>query len=217
MALQKTEAIILRRQEVRETSLLIVAYSRHLGKVLGLLKGVRGARAAVPWYLEPMTLQALVLYERRRSPYCLISSCDLMDAFDPLRRDLAKLCFASFCLDLVDAMTETQDPHPEIFESLLSCLRAMGEGADPKSMARSLEVKLLKASGLLPELASLSLSPGARLSMQQILQTPAERIGSVRLNAAVEGELRGLCEGHIRRALDRELKSRLFLQAVGLS
>ena len=47
MSLQKTEAILLRRQEVRETSLMLVAFSRQLGKVQGLVKGVRGARAAL--------------------------------------------------------------------------------------------------------------------------------------------------------------------------
>ena len=88
--MQKTEAIILRRQEIRETSLILIAFTRDLGKIHGLVKGVRGARAAVPWYLEPLTRQAIVVYERRRSAISLISSFDLMDAFDPIRRDLTK-------------------------------------------------------------------------------------------------------------------------------
>ena len=216
MSLQKTEAIVLRRQEVRETSLMLVAFSRDLGKIQGLVKGVRGARAAVPWYLEPLTLQAVVLYERRRSPVCLISACDLIDAFDPIRRDLARLAYAGFCLDCVDAMTETGDPHPEIFQLLLNNLRALEEGVDPRSAARFLEAHLLRISGLLPPLDSLPVSPGAKLSLQQILQTPRAEKKRPLLVRAVEEELRGLFQRLLRNAMERELKSRIFLQAMGL-
>ncbi len=216
MSLQKTEAIVLRRQEVRETSLLLVAFSRDLGKIHGLVKGVRGARAAVPWYLEPLTLQAMVLYERRRSPVCLISACDLLDAFDPIRRDLTRLAYAGFCMDCVEAMTENGDPHPEIFHLLLGSLRALGDGADPRSTARFLEAHLLKASGLLPPPDSLPLSAGGKLSLQQILQTSLAEKKRPPLVRAVEEELRALFHRFLRSAMERELKSRIFLAALGL-
>ncbi len=162
MAMHKTEAIILRRQEIRETSLILIAFSRDLGKFHGLVKGVRGARAAVPWFLEPLTLQSVVLYERRRSPLALVSVFDLLDPFDSIRRDLTRTAYASFCLDLIDAMTENNDPHPEIFEGLLATLKALGEGADPRSVVRYLEAHLLNANGLLPAAGGLGLSPAAR-------------------------------------------------------
>ena len=216
MALQKTEAILLRRQEVRETSLMLVAFSRDLGKFHGLVKGVRGARAAVPWFLEPLTLQSVILYERRRSPWVLVSAFDLLDPFDAVRRDLVRTAYAGFCLDLTDAMTETGDPHPEIFELLLAALRGLGQGADPRSMARCLEVRLLSASGLLPEADALGLTPGAALSLQQILQTPLERINRLRLARPVEEELRVTSQRRLHGVLNRELKSRNFLQALGL-
>ena len=216
MAIQKTEAILLRRQEVRETSLILIAMTRDFGKIHGLVKGVRGARAAVPWYLEPLTLQAIVLYERRRSSVALISAFDLIDAFDPIRRDLAKISYASLFLDLVDGMTETGDPHPEIFDLLLHTLQALASTIDPRSLARSFEAHLLSLSGLLPDGISLNLSLGSKMSLQQILQTPLDRLGRVRLSRAVEAELRGVLESFLTRALDRQLKSRIFLQALSL-
>ena len=139
MAIQKTEAIILRRQEIRETSLILIAFTRDLGKIQGLVKGVRGGRVAVPWYLEPMTFQSLVLYERRRSPWVLVSACDLLHAFDPIRRDLVRTAYASLFLDLVDMMTEIGDPHPEIFFLLQAGLKALENGADPRCAARFLK------------------------------------------------------------------------------
>ena len=222
MSIQKTQAIILRRQEVRETSLLLIAFSRDLGKIQGLIKGVRGGRSAVPWYIEPLTLQSLVLYERRRSPVALVSHCDLIDPFDGVRRDLTRLSYASYCLDLVDTMTENGDPHPEIFQLLLGALKALEGGAEPKTTARFLEAHLLKASGLLPEAESLGLSAGGNMSLQQILQTSfegtyaAEKMTRLRLARPVEEELRRLFQGLLCHVLDRGLKSQLFLQALAL-
>jgi hypothetical protein len=115
-------------------------------------------------------------------------------------------------------MTESSDPHPEIFELLLSTLRGLASEGDPRSAVRYLEAHLLKVSGLLPEIGSMGLSPGARLSLQQILRQEGgdEGIRRLRLARAVEEELRGVFQRLVNGALDRELKSQLFLQSVGL-
>lgn len=215
MAIQKTEGILLKRQEIRETSLLIVAFTRDMGKIQGLIKGVRGPVGAIGGYLEPLTLHAMVLYERRRSPWSLVSGCDLIDAFDPIRRDLTRLSYASFCLDAVDAVTENGDPHPEIFHLLLSVLKALEGGADCRSAARALEAHLLRAIGVLPDLDSLALSPGGRLSLRQILQSP-DAVGRLRLSRGVEEELRRALQGLFHGVVERELRSRAFLSALGL-
>ena len=215
MAIQKTEAIVLRRKEVRETSLMLTAFSRHLGKFQGLVKGVRGGRAAVPWYLEPLTLQSVVLYERRRSPWVLVSACDLLDAFEPIRHDLARTAHALYGLDLVDAMTGVGDAHPEIFELLLSFLRGLeSPEGDPASLARFLEIHLLRVSGLLPKAEALALPPQAKEEFRRILITPFAQAPALRLTSENELPLRRILQGLVRRALERELRSRNFLQEI---
>ena len=78
------------------------------------------------------------------------------------------------------------------------------------------ETRLLRVSGVLPDPESLPLSSGARLSLQQILKASSDQIVRLRLGHAVEGELGGLLQGLFRNVLDRELKSRTFLYALGL-
>ena len=215
MAIQKTEAIILRRQEVRETSLMLTAFSRHLGKFQGLVKGVRGGRAAVPWYLEPLTLQSVVLYERRRSPWVLVSTCDLLDGFEPIRHDLVRTATATYGLDLVDAMTGVGDAQPEIFELLLSFLRGLeSPEADPSSLTRFLEIHLLRASGLLPRVEALALSLQAKEEFRKVLNTPFSQVAALRLESQSEPALRRILQGLVRRALERELRSSNFLQEI---
>lgn len=195
---------------------MLTCFTRDLGKVQGLAKGVRGARAAVPWLMEPLTLQHLVVYERRRSPWALIGSCDLVDGFVPLRRDLEKTAYALLFLDLVEAMTEVRDPHPEIFELLFAALRALGESPDPRAVARFLEARLLQTCGHLPETRALTLSAPGRAALDRVLQRPLTQPGSVPLTEAEEEELRRLFLGLFHRVLERELKTRMFLHSVGL-
>lgn len=215
--MQKTEAIILRRQEVRETSLLLVAFSRELGKFQGLLKGVRGARAAVPWYPEPLTLQAVVLYERRRSPWALVSSCDLLDPFEPLRRDLTRLAYATYLLDLVDGMTGLRDPHPETFDLLLCTLRGMAApAADVPSLVRCAEAQVLQQIGLLPDVNALAISPAAKENLRRMVAAAPAQLTGLRLRPPVEAELRRLHQALIRRAMERDLRTLGFLHSIGL-
>lgn len=212
--IQKTDGIVLRRQEIRETSLVLTVFTPHLGKIQGLVKGVRGARAAVPWYLEPLTLQSMVLYERRHSAWALISSFDLIDAFDPIRRDFSRTAYAAYGLDLVDALTGVNDSHPEIFDLLLKFLRALGGPQESNWLVRALEARLLKMSGLLPQPGALSLSAAAKTVLEGLLQTPLPQALSV--PATVEREIRLKLQSLLHGVLERDLKSRSFLQSVSL-
>ena len=217
MAIQKAEAIILRRQEVRETSLMLTGFSRHLGKFQGLVKGVRGGRAAVPWYLEPLTLQSVILYERRRSPWVLVSACDLLHGFEPIRRDLTLTAYATYCLDLVDSMTGVQDPHPEIFDALLAVLKGLeSPEADPAALSRYLEIHLLRASGLLPKSEALPVPPAVKEAFRKLLNTPFSQAASLCLQRETELPLRRLLQGWVRHALERDLRSWSFLLSLGL-
>lgn len=216
MAIHKTEAVILRRQEVRETSVVLTAYSRHLGKFQGLVKGARGARSAVPWCLEPVTLQSIILYERRRSPWALVTGCDLLEPFDAIRRDLNRTAYASFCLEMVEAMTGAGDPSAELYELLVGVLRVLEAGGPPRRLARLLEARLLRVCGLLPDLNSLALGAEPKALLQQLLSTPLGAVAGIQATPAAEEGLRRFLQGLCRNVLQRELKSRAFLYSIGL-
>ena len=195
---------------------MLTAYTRNLGKVQGLIKGVRGARAAVPWYLEPLTLQAMVLYERRRSPWALISSCDLLDAFDPVRRDFDRTAYAAYALELVESMTGLNDPHPEIFHLLRRVLTGLGRSAHPAALLRYLELHLLQLSGFLPDPGRIPLSVESREALEGLLRSSPDAAADRTWTPAVEADLRQKLQGLLRRTLEQELKSHRFLVGTGL-
>ena len=79
MAIQKTDALLLRKKDLRETSLILSFFTRDFGKINGVLKGVRGSRArgnANPLYFS---LDQIVFYEKKKSDLFIISQCDTQE------------------------------------------------------------------------------------------------------------------------------------------
>ena len=154
MAIQKTDAIVLRRQDVRETSLVLTFFTRDFGKVKGLLRGVRGSRAE-SWGLgamEALSCDEIVFYERRKSDISTVSQCDLKEFFGRIRGFLDRMAYAAYIAELLDSVTDLYDPNEEVFELLLNSLRLMNGESSPKRVARIFEIKLLHLLGLMPTL-----------------------------------------------------------------
>ncbi len=217
MAILTTEAVLLRRREIRETSVLLTLCTRQAGKVTGLLKGVRGPRGTVDGYLEPFTVQTVVCYDRPRSDIDFITQCDLVEPFLALRRDLAKTAYASYFCELADHLVQPREPQPEFYELLVRALTALQESPVPSQIARLFEVHVLAAAGVLPAPGSLSLSPGAVLSLQQMAQVEGPAWGRLRLSKGVEEELAPLLQRLLTQHLEVRLKSLEFLHEVGVA
>ena len=154
MAIQKTVAIVLRRQDVRETSLVLTFYTRDFGKVKGLLRGVRGSRAE-SWGLGAMEILScddIIFYEPKKGDVSTVSQCDLKEFFSHMRGSLDRLAYAAYIAELLDSVTNFYDPNTEAFELLLYSLRLMDGESSPKRVARIFEIKLLHILGLMPTL-----------------------------------------------------------------
>lgn len=162
MAIQKSEGIVLRHQDLRETSLILTFYTRDFGKIKGIARGVRGSRAQYGGgALELFAVDQIVFYERKRSDIYTISQCDLQEYFNPIRESLDKMAYASYIVELLDSVTTLADKNSEVFDLALNSLRLMAGEASAKRVARIFEIKLLSLLGLMPSL-DLCVSCGKR-------------------------------------------------------
>ena len=150
MAIHTTDAIILKKRDVRETSLLIVFYTRDFGKIKGIIKGIRGQRGPLGYQVQLFTLNKTVFYDTKKTDIHTISQCDLLDFFEAVRSDIIKTSYACYFVELVDTLTEYGEKNSEIFKLLLNSLEFLKSGTGPKRIARILEIKLLMLIGLMP-------------------------------------------------------------------
>ena len=155
MSATKTQAFILKTQDYRDTSLLAHVYTRDFGKIRGIVKGIRDTRARFGSTLEPFSLNEILFYKRRRGgDLHQVTQVDLVDDFASVRGDLERLGYASYFIELVNELTEPEDPNPEIFDLLRDSLRFLASGASAKRATRIFEVKFLEDLGLMPEISS---------------------------------------------------------------
>jgi DNA repair protein RecO (recombination protein O) len=153
MAIRKTEAFVLRSQPFRSSSLIVTSFTRSFGKVKGVVKGVRREGMVRPSTFEPFTLLEIVYYEKLHSDIHLISEASLLETYEGLRREIETLATAYYLTELVDQLTESQDPHEPIFELLHFAFQYL-PSFPPSFLARFFEIRLLHEAGLLPHLES---------------------------------------------------------------
>ena len=153
MPIQKSEAIVLRRQDLRETSLILTYYTKDFGKIQGILRGVRGSRGLNGGgALEIFAHDEIVFYDRKSSDIFTTSQCDLIEFFNPIRQTLEKLAYATYIVELLDSVTTLGDKNEVVFELLLNSLKLLSTEASSRRVARIFEIKLLSVLGIMPAL-----------------------------------------------------------------
>lgn len=151
MAIQKTQAIVLKTQPFRSSSLIVTFFSKSFGKIRGLAKGVRQEREMRGATYELFSHLDIVFYEKTRSDLHLVSEAMLLESYDPIRSQLDSISFASYFCELTDELTEVHDPHDLIFELLDFSLKYLAS-LPGKRLARLFEIKLFNEVGWLPYL-----------------------------------------------------------------
>jgi len=211
MAIQKTEAILLKKRDLRETSFILTFFTRDFGKVHGVLKGARGARARSG--LTPLffSLAQIVYYEKKKSDFFIISQCEPQKSFLNILKEWDRASIAYYMLELVDVFIEPGEASEEIFENLLNSLNALDDRKEPGAVARLFEVRLLKSLGLWPGSESLKLTKGASSTLSYFENTACQVSSKIKLTREVGTEIKKITTKIIEDNLDRPLKTaRIF-------
>lgn len=152
MAILKTEAIVLRTFDFRETSLIAHFFTRDYGRLDGILKGIRGEPGKFASNLEPFSLNEIIFYQARNSGLHLISQCDLKDDFTAIRNNLKSIAYASYIMDLIGRLMQPDDKNMHGYELTLSALKQMCSGCDAEKVLYIFLIKFLKSIGFQPRL-----------------------------------------------------------------
>jgi len=152
MAAQSAEGIILRKYYLRETSYILVVFTREFGKIRAVMKGVRNPYPQFAGNFEIFTRCRLLFYRKKKKPMDLITQCETLDPFLPVRKDIERLTYASYFIELIDKVTVDHDVNEDLYRTLVESLRLLGTGSSAKRVGRIFELKLLGAMGLSPRL-----------------------------------------------------------------
>src|SRR5208282_2281349 len=126
----KTEGIVLKTFDFRETSRIATFFTRDFGKVKGVLKGIRKDPKKFGSSADQFSVNDIVYYQHRNSDLHLVSHCDMKDFFSGLRRDLKRMTAASYASELIDALMPAEEQNLEIYQLAQAFLKSLQSTKD---------------------------------------------------------------------------------------
>lgn len=154
MAIEKSEALILRIIPFRDTSKVVTAYTAERGAVSLLAKGVRGPRPRFGAALELFALSDLVFYHRDSRELQFVSEATLMDPHLGLTRDPLRYAYGAAVLEFLLRVLRGPEAPGRLYEMsvvMLEVLERCPRAALP-AVFRAFQLKAVSFLGHRPEL-----------------------------------------------------------------
>ncbi len=148
--LYRTPAVILKRMDLGEADRIVTLFSRDVGKIRAVAKGVRRTTSRSAGHLEPFTLSDVMFAVGRDLD--VISQADTLESFRTVREDLVLTTHAYYLAEMVDMLTEDRLENRAVFEALVDGLRDLAGTPDSRLVLIIFHVRLLEALGYRPEL-----------------------------------------------------------------
>ncbi|APV43988.1 DNA replication and repair protein RecO [Dehalogenimonas formicexedens] len=146
----KTEAVVIRRARLREADRVITLFTRELGKISAVAKGVRKAKARLAGHLELLTHTDVTL-ARGKNLDTVIGSQTLSPNLS-IRNSLERTAYALYFAELVSHFAPEEQANRSLFDLFVESLGNLGEAANAELLSRYFELNLLKNLGYRPEL-----------------------------------------------------------------
>jgi DNA repair protein RecO (recombination protein O) len=146
----RTEAVVLRRQELGEADRLMTILTPVHGKLRVVAKGVRRPRSRKAGHLELFTRAELLLARGRELD--IITQAEAADTFPGLRNDLVRLAHGAYAIELLDGVAVAEEENRPLYQLLVETLERLSQGHEPGLVIRYFEVQLLERSGFQPQL-----------------------------------------------------------------
>lgn len=183
----KAQGIIIKAQDFSEFDQILTIYTRELGKIKAIVKGVKKPKSKLRGGVQLFSYCQLELF-KGKSFYRVIHSSSLK-SFIELREDFDKMTSALEWLEVVDSFVQEEEVDEETFLLTLLGIASIACGDTVKSL-RAFETKLLVSLGYLPsQISCLRCSSKGKVYFSRERQEfYCEKCGENRGNMFVEPE-----------------------------
>jgi DNA repair protein RecO (recombination protein O) len=148
--LYRTEAVILRRQDIGEADRILTLYAPRLGKLRVVAKGARKPASRKAGHIELFMHSSLLVAKGRNLD--IVTQAEAIHTFRPIREDLERVTYAHYVAELLDRFATEGEENPALFELLVETLLRLCEADDLSLTARFYELRLLAIEGYQPQL-----------------------------------------------------------------
>lgn len=152
--IEKIEGIIISEQVYGETSKIINILTPDRGIIGVMAKGARKLKSDLANGSGKLNHGYFNLYYKPDKLSTLVSA-DIINSFKNIRKDIKKISYASFLLELSGQVIK-HNKNKFVFDYLISGLKKIDEGFDAMIISNILELKYLDLLGVMPVLDSCS-------------------------------------------------------------
>lgn len=146
----RVEGVVLQHSDWGEADRLLSVFTRELGKVRMVAKGVRKPRSRKAGHVEPFTRSALLLARGR--DLFILTQAEAIDPYNAVKEDLVGLGYAAYIIELLSSFTYENEENRDLYRLLVNTLTRLNRDDDPTLVIHYFEIRLLDLVGYRPQL-----------------------------------------------------------------
>lgn len=148
---EKTDALIIRLADFSESSKVVTLFTRDFGKTSCLAKGAKRLKSAFELSIDLLAECRVVFLHKSGEGLDLLTESKLVRRFQPFKGSLPHLYAGYYVAELLNALTEDDDPHVELYQIAIETLRHLETSDSILVPVTRLELSLLREIGQLPD------------------------------------------------------------------
>lgn len=124
----KAEGVVIKRLNFGEKDKLVTVFTKNLGKLVLLAKGIRAINSKKAPHLEVFT--HVSFYAAIGRNLDIVTEAYTLQTFPNLRKNLEKVAYAYNIVEIIDRLCAERQEHRNIFDLVLSTLHKIDTNSD---------------------------------------------------------------------------------------
>ena len=150
MSTEKSEAIVIRQADFSESSRVVTFFTRDLGKISTVAKGVRRLKGPFEAAIDLLAVCQIVFIRKSSTSLDILTEAQRVSRFKPHAKCLTSLYGGYYIAELLSSLTEEYDPHPLLFDEAVTALGRLSGQPDWKMSLLRFDFAILREIGQLP-------------------------------------------------------------------
>jgi DNA repair protein RecO (recombination protein O) len=147
--LETTNAILLRKRKLSDTSLVVAWFTESLGYLETAARGARRPRSPFAGKLDLFFEAEIQIKRSRRSHLHILTETVLKNPHPGIRESFLRTQTASYFVELIELSTEPEHPAPELFQLLQRAVGFLDRHDATMRAVRHFEEELARFTGVL--------------------------------------------------------------------
>ena len=149
------EGIVINTKNYGDTSKIIDIFTKEYGIIGVMAKGCKSLKSNLRSVTDKLTFANFTIYYKKEK-LSLLSEASVIDNFSNIKKDIEKISYASFLLDLTNQVYK-QCENNELYDLLISALIKINANFNPLVITNIIELKYLEYLGVMPNLNGCSI------------------------------------------------------------